>query len=308
MKPQHDDQLFPIRILAERTGVATPTLRAWERRYGLLKPRRTPSGHRLYSGADVALVRRVTELMQDGLAIGEIAARWRNRSLEVQTEALPVSADPWQQFVDATLRAIADFSPERLESLHNEASSLYPLELVTERLIEPVLRRLGENWRERPLGIGEEHFYSAWLRNKLGARLHHAAAQARGATLVCAGIPGNHHEIGLLLFVLAAMGRGFRIIYLGPDVPLAQLPQLAERVGARAVVLAAPLGSRLNVHLQELAACVGALSCPLFLGGALTDAERSRLRGMAVVPLGDEVVLGLHLLQRHLPRADGAGT
>jgi DNA-binding transcriptional MerR regulator len=294
-----DPELFPIRTLSARTGVPSATLRAWERRYGLLKPRRTPSGHRLYVGADVDLVRRVTELMQDGLAIGQIAARWRSGQL---AEELPGIADdavgPWRDYRERTVRAIADFSPERLEAIHTEASSLYPLELVTRRLIEPVLRTLGEDWQERPRGVGEEHFYTAWLRNKLGARLHHASGQGGGATLVCAGLPGDSHEIGLLLFVLAAQGHGFRVVYLGPDLPLAQLSAVAERVGARAVIVGAghyPFDPSVG---EELAACRRSMGCPLYIGGRLDAAARELVSEAGARVLGDDVAAALHQLRR----------
>ncbi len=82
------------------------------------------------------------------------------------------------------------------------APTFYPVDMVTERLIEPVLVELGSVWPAGDAGIAEEHFYTSWVRNRLGARFHHAAGQARDVRILCACLPGSYHEIGLLLFSL----------------------------------------------------------------------------------------------------------
>jgi len=142
---KHDQMdRFPIRTLSERTGIGASTLRAWERRYGLLMPERTPKGHRLYSDADVHLVESIRTLLDEGHSFSAIAKQVKQGSDFVEGgRRWPELVGVWSDYLNATLRAVQDFSTERVEAIHNEATSLYPLDMVTERLIEPVLTELG---------------------------------------------------------------------------------------------------------------------------------------------------------------------
>jgi DNA-binding transcriptional MerR regulator len=189
-----DSLQFPIRELVRRTGVNASTLRAWENRHGLLKPVRTPAGHRLYGVADVQRVRRLQELLAQGLSLADSAPLLQQEAgLAVEAgadllEALRLrQANPaWYGYLLETLRALEDFSSERLDKLYNEACALYPIDLVTRNLLIPVLEQLGLRWDKRDSGIAEEHFFSGWLRNKLGARLHHSMGLSRGRPLILA--------------------------------------------------------------------------------------------------------------------------
>lgn len=292
---------FPIRVLAEQTGVGTSTLRAWERRYGLLDPERTPKGHRLYSSQDVRRVERILDLLNEGHSLSAIARDLKagDRS-ELNQEKLAGRSGVWAGYLDGTLQAIADFSNERLEAVFNEATSLHPLELVTERLIEPVLVQLGEQWHARDAGIAEEHFYSAWVRNRLGARFHHATGQAHGPKILCAGLPGSHHDTGLLLFSLAALSRGYRVLYLGADLPLAQAPFVVARAAARGVVFSARVGMDTEMH-AKLADLTRSLEVPVLLGGPSSDQPLEKFEDAGGVRLGSRISVALKVLGIHVP-------
>lgn len=292
--------LFPIRVLSEKTGVGTSTLRAWERRYGLLHPERTPKGHRLYSPDDILLIQRILTLLQEGHSLPAIARQLKEgTNAGLSQERLAGQADVWSNYLEETLQAIADFSTERLESIFNEASSLYPLDMITERLIEPTLVALGERWQTRDAGIAEEHFYAAWVRNRLGARFHHAIGQAHGARIVCAGLPGSHHEIGLLLFALSALSRGYRVLYLGVDLPLEQIPLVVERSAARGVVLSAR--SEIDTSMEKaLAALTQTLKVPLMLGGPGSDVGLTEFDQAGGVRLGSRIRVGVEVLSSNV--------
>ncbi len=297
--------LFPIRMLSERTGVGAPTLRAWERRYNLLTPQRTPKGHRLYGEPDVRKVQRILELLQDGHSLPAIAGQIRQGRGKAGTARDKLTqSGVWRGHVDDTLRAIADFSHERIEAIFNEATSLYPVDMVTERLIEPVLVALGEQWPDNPSGIAEEHFYANWVRNRLGARFHHGYGQAKGARVLCACAPGNFHDIGLLLFSISALTRGYRVLYFGPDLPLDQIHPILQRSGARGVVLAAhepltPAGD------QELAGLAAEIDVPLMLGGAGSNHPLPAFEAAGGVRLGSRIAVALQVLASHIPVHSG---
>lgn len=308
---------YPIRKVTERTGVGGSTLRAWERRYGLLKPRRTPKGHRLYSEGDIALIMRVMELLDDGHAISEVSRRVLDGNGVAETsDAVVANAVPgvpgpgakkpprsgqWKDYLDRLLRAVEAFSPQRLDAVYNEASSLYPMDLVSQNLVEPALVELGSRWKFNHLSIAEEHFFSAWLRNKLGARLHHEAARSTGVSLVIACVPGHRHELGVLLFALAALGRGYRIVYLGIDMPLEPIPEVVERSGARGIILAGGREDDPEATVAGLKSLASNVSCPVFVGGPICHRSEQSLISAGTLPIGEQFALALHLVTSRLP-------
>jgi len=314
-KRQIDQDRFPIRVLAEKTSVGTSTLRAWERRYGLLHPERTPKGHRLYCNLDVKRVLKILDLLNDGHTLPSISEmlsveNTSTASLNLydleSNKASPSIANTamatlWDEYIKSTLEATADFNIERIDAIYNEASSLYPVDMVTDRLIQPAIAILGNRWKEHPQsGVAEEHFYTSWLKNRLGARFHHAYSQARGARIICACVPGSFHEIGLMLFALSALARGYRVLYFGADLPLDQLPYITQRSAAKAVVLGAQTQMDENAN-KELAALAEELNTPVFIGGsdALIDTEAFQASGGIL--LGANVSVALKVFESHVP-------
>lgn len=288
--------LFPIRELVERTGVNASTLRAWENRHGLIVPVRTASGHRLYGPADVARIRRVQELLAQGLALGRIAARLAAETPETLAGNDSEERIGWPGYIAETLRALADFSTERLDHIYGEACALFPIDAVTEGLLIPVLGQLGERWDKRPSGIAEEHFYSAWLRNKLGARLHHAAGTARGRLLVFACLPGEDHEIGLLIFALMALQAGYRVIYLGANMPTRQIAPVVHHVQAAAIVLAGRPVPDPGPVLADIGWLAKEAGVPICVGSHASVQLGAELCAEGAIPLGANLQAGLHRL------------
>ncbi len=302
--PEHSEERFPIRELVRRTGVNASTLRAWENRHGLLIPTRTPSGHRLYSQQDVLRIRRLQDLLAQGLSLAEISPLLSEPSLEEDTPAtmdlhLPAGS-AWHGYLQETLYALEDFSTERLDNLYNEACALYPIDIVTDNLLIPVLHQLGSRWDKRPSGIAEEHFFTAWLRNKLGARLHHAASLPKGGQLILACLAHENHEIGLLVFALAALQHGYRIVYLGANMPTREIFHVARHTLAQGIVLAGRDVPDPRPALEDIAWLVQATSSPVFVGSHFSSQVRPQLISAGAHPLGDDMAIGMRLLASQL--------
>lgn len=298
---------FPIRELARRTGVNASTLRAWETRHRLIVPARTESGHRLYSERDVRRVRRLLDLIAQGYplaSLGDFVAAEQSSEAGLEqderTRHLVPQAAGWAGYIDESLRAIADFSVEKLDMLYNEACGLYPIDLLTQQLLIPVLVALGERWHLRKAGVAEEHFFSAWLRNKLGARLHHSASQQRGKLLVLACIQEEIHEIGLLLFALSVLQRGYRVIYLGANMPTRQITHVAERTRAAAIVLAGRDRMDFEEAVADIAWLVRAGSTPVFVGSHFSTQAHEALLNAGALCLGSDIGAGLDVLDKRL--------
>lgn len=290
--------LVPIRTVSSLTGVNSVTLRAWERRYDLIKPIRTPKGHRLYSMVDVERIQQVVGLLDHGMSIGQA-----RQALEAgpvgeaeRIDAKSGSAmhfDLWQHYQSRLLQAIADFDDRVLNEAYDEALSLYPVDIITSRLIVPLLRELGDRWATGVGSIAEEHFFSVFLRNKLGARFHHLSRNRQGPKLLAACLPGEHHEVGLLLFGLAALDRDYRVVLLGPNMPLAELPRVAARAAIDAIVLSGSAQVSAALIETDLPHLCRRTELPVFIGGRVVDRYPEALTAAGAILLEEDLSLAL---------------
>lgn len=301
--------LYPIRTVASLTGINPVTLRAWERRYGLIKPKRTPKGHRLYSAQDIGQIRRILQLIDEGVSIGHVK-KILSGNLETSDDAAAQppaepgtqSSGPWAQPVERMLAAAARFDPRTLDAVYNDASALYPIESVSRHLLVPVLRRLRERRFETAAAEAQERFLRTYLRYKLGSRYHQQFQQSQGPRLMGACLPGETSEVELLLFALAALTHGYQVISLGPDVPLTSLTEALKSSGCQGLIL---LGNRepqpLVVHTQlaELSASCGV---PVFVSGAIAQSLTEPLRRAGASPLPPETGKALSEIDARLAR------
>jgi len=296
-----DIGLYPIRAVAEITGVNAITLRAWERRYGLLEPIRKTSGHRLYSQAHIDLITRVVGLLDRGMRIGDVKAHIEAAETPEATDGSGV-VSRWRRLQERMVAAIVQFNEDGLESTYNEALAVYPIDIVTEKLLTPLLQELGRRWEDGEGSVAEEHFFGCYLRNKLGARFHHRTKATGGPTLILACLPGDRHETGLLLFALAANEAGFRTILLGADLPLAELPAAARKTKAAGVVLSGLVAIDPSEYDTDIGAVAQRISCPIFVGGRASIEAFDAFRRAGVEPLGHDVATGLARIRNDLLR------
>ena len=297
------EKLYTIGTVSKLTGVGAITLRAWERRYGLIQPVRKESGHRLYTRKHIDQINRITALTQQGIRISQI----RPEMLEsgVTPEDGP-RADQWKNYLDSMLAAIVHFDEDRLEEVYNEALSLHSIGVVTRRLLTPLLVELGLRWEGgEPASIAEEHFFAFYLRNKLGARFHHRPRRNTGPMILLAGLPGEHHDIGLLLFALAAIEAGYRVLPLGANMPLEYLPQVAGSKHCSAIVLSGAVEPSARVLADGLPDLVDATSIPILVGGLSSVYGCDAITRAGAEPLGRDIDHGLRRLEEVLGEPTG---
>lgn len=274
--------MIPIKTICALTGVNPITLRAWERRYGLVQPERTLKGHRLYSEADVERIRRVLALTRDGVAIGQVKEVLDAERVPVEPN---VDKGPWPGYRRRFAAAIAAFDETAMEAIYGEALSLHPVNTVDRMLLMPMLEELGARWSKVAGGVAEEHFFSAYVRNKVGARFHHRRALERGPKLLAACAPGEQHEIGLLLFALAAHDAGFRVVLLGANVPFAETGAAARRAQCDAIVVSNAVDRASPEFYAELAALVASAKRPVYVGGKAVAPREREIRATGAVAL-----------------------
>ncbi len=289
---------YPIRTVAELTGVLPVTLRAWERRYNLVRPRRTEKGHRLYTDADVARIRRVLGLLEEGIPVSRVGPLLD--AAPVDEPATTDNGDNWSRYHERMRQALIHFDDGALDAVYNDALSLYPIDLVTRNLTTPLMRDLGATWRNDPAGIAREHFFSAYLRNKLGARFQHLNTRAGGDRLVAACPAGEHHDLGLILFALNLAGHGYHVVVLGADLPSAQIVEAAHIARGRAILLAATAAIDVDRLTTELACMVADSRLPVLLGGEASVRFHDQVSAAGAVALGSDFNTALDRMARSL--------
>jgi methanogenic corrinoid protein MtbC1 len=271
--PIHD--AFPLRTVAATTGLTPDLIRAWEKRYAVVAPIRGARGARLYTSADIAHLRLLARVVGAGRAIGDVAVLKR---AELEKLALPRAADaatergethaPREDFVPRILERLEGFDHAAVTRLLGDAVVALGVRSFVHEIALPLVHRVGARWANGELSIAEEHLVTGMLRNLLAGLVH--GRTARGRPLVLATPAGERHEIGLLLVALLAREAGANVVYLGVDLPAADIMTAATRTEAHVVGLSL-VGSRNRTHATDAVEAIqGALpaDCELWLGGA----------------------------------------
>jgi len=231
--------LYAPAAVAQMTGISAHVLRAWERRYDAVRPERTSGGARRYSGRDVRRLRLLRRAVDAGHPIGQVG-RLPDGELERRlafggshAETGAVLTLPVERVLEQARRMEMD-AMERTLSL--QLAALGPRSFVRD-LGVPLLRRIGEEWERDELSVAAEHAASATLRSLLGTTVRREGMISGGPTVVFATPAAERHELGTLMAATHALGSGARVIYLGPDLPAAEIAYAARSVAARAVAL-----------------------------------------------------------------------
>ena len=266
--------------LSRRTGTSVDSLRAWERRYGLLSPDRSDGGFRLYSDDDVKRVQAMQAHLHDGLAAAE-AARRALESGVPDAGGSDLIAQSKRELVDA----LASFAEGKANSALDRLLGALSVDTVLVEIVLPYLHELGEAWARGDASVAQEHFASNFVRGRLFG-LARGWGEGAGPHALLACPPREQHDLGLIAFGLALRNRGWRITYLGQDTPLSTLEQEARELAPDRVVVAASTPERLEDVLLDLAKL--AKAAPLSLAGAGASAELARKAG-AMLLEGDPV-------------------
>ena len=238
-----DTGALRIGEFARRVGVSPELLRAWERRYGLLQPVRSEGGFRLYTADDAQRVEQMKRALDEGLSAAEAARR---------ALAPARSSDPALEHARGRLLAAARLYDEAaVHSALDQALAGFGLETVLRELILPALRQIGDEWERGELEVGEEHFATTLIRERL-LSLSRLWSRGGGPLAVLACAPGERHDIGLIAFGLVLRSHGWRILFLGADTPIDTLAKAAAAMTPQLVVVASMDDALLDAVAVEL--------------------------------------------------------
>ncbi len=176
--------VFNTKAVARETGVPADTFRAWERRYGMPRPQRTPGGHRLYSERDIAIIRWLRDRTDEGVNISHAVLLLTN-TLDAPAITMPAGNDEARaigQLIDEIVQALMNFDSRQADQILSEAFSIYPFEQVLLELVQPAMVDVGERWHRGEINVAVEHFATQFVRRKLASLLSIFEGSAHRAT------------------------------------------------------------------------------------------------------------------------------
>lgn len=294
------EDLFPIREVARVTGVNPVTLRAWERRYGLIQPTRTESGHRLYSLSDIEKVRSILAWIERGVAVSKVG-KILARTESVQPASRFISPDlvradyiQWQQLV---AEAVGNFDDVQLDRVYGQIFSSYTAPVVFQDILMPLWRALLQ--RQHEFGQTSEWlFFDGFLRSRVMQRLLLKRETSSRRVLV-SPIAGQCRELELLVTTLFISRAEVDVRVMSVGQPFDELTLVCQKIKPLALVLvsnhapAAELPKRLNKLAMSL-------DCPVMLAGDASDLAQESLAGSSIACLGNEGMLMRQRLRQFL--------
>ena len=282
--------MYTIKQAAIRSGLSIPTIRAWERRYSVVRPARTESGYRLYDDEAIdclIAMRRLVEV--EGIRPSQAADQVRDGAADVagladlaRQAAAHAAVRPSIEGVDANavppaVAAIRDATRRMdipaIERLLDEAFAAERFESATSNIVYPALRAIGEDWADGIIDVGMEHATSETIRRRL-ARFYDAAVDLAAPLDVIVGLPpGCQHEIGAMGFAVAARRGGLSVLYLGANVPVPSWVRTADAIGAPAAVVGAIVERDVPAATDVVLSLLASTSRPVvFVGGRVAPA------------------------------------
>jgi len=285
--------LFPIRHISEVTGVLTVTLRAWERRYGLLKPQRTSKGHRLYSEYDIDRVRQVLSLLNKGLAIGQV-----RQVLDDKTKKPSASQDEGIEAQQAGLeKAALALDIQAVSQLIYNIGAIYPLAMMDARLIRPALHRMQQSdsvYQKPAIQCLKESVYMAMLKRKASA-----LKKADNPSLLFMAMTEKFSCLSYELAQVAAMENGLSVLALGHHSQVTMLSEIALEKKAVAIVLWADEEPALGWE-NDIRALRAKSKATILMGGELAARQSSLLTSLNIQTLPLEIDAYIKVLKNDL--------
>lgn len=298
-----------MRVVAQRTGLTPDLLRAWEKRYGAVKPVRSPGGQRHYTDADVERLQLLVRATRNGRQISQVAGLPNdelNKVIEADERAAALDRAPSgdgpasEIFLSTALMAVERFDAYTLEQTLRTAALRLPSDDVLDQVVGPLLFTIGSLWHQGLLQPANEHLATTTIRRVL-TWMSEVAAPQSGAPVVLVGTPANQiHELGAMLAATTASGNGWRVVYLGPNLPAEELARAAKHVKAEAVALSIvfPVDDPgVADELRRLRAALGPQT-GIVVGGSGADSYANVIREVGADLIGSLTGLRTWLRQR----------
>ena len=307
--------MYTIKRAAELTGISVATLRAWERRYGVVSPQRSDGGYRLYGPEDVRALAIMNSLVNEGWSAREAAAETTRRlsSRDAAGREAPFGRGDREvrggrvaplrpggryqsEDAEAFIRAAERLDSASATAVLDARFALGTFEHVVDDWLMPTLALVGEAWAHGRLTVAGEHLVSYAVQRRLAAAYEAASGRADGPTLLIGLPPGARHELGLLAFAVAARRAGFATVYVGADLPVEDWLRAIEARRAAGMVMAVPRNIDIATA-QEIVDTVSRTHPEVVIG--LGGSQQNEINGTCV-HLGHSITVAVGEMMRRL--------
>ena len=288
--PPTDEPRHPIGVVAERTGLSPDVLRVWERRYSVVDPRRSTGGQRVYSDSDIERLALLQRATQGGHGISHVASLSKSRLEKLVRDIEAARRRPAletsrsvesHEVIGKAMQLTEALDPNGLELLLKRNIARYGLAAFVDSIAAPFLREVGDRWHSGMLTVSQEHFATAVLQRVVTDTAPLLTGADGGPTIVIGTLEGERHANGALMAAATAASEGWRVIYLGADLPAGEIADTAIRTRARAIgisVVLAEKKSRARADLRHLAKAMTP-GTTLLVGGSGSRELRESLSG-----------------------------
>jgi DNA-binding transcriptional MerR regulator/methylmalonyl-CoA mutase cobalamin-binding subunit len=268
---------FSIKAVAQATGLTVETLRAWERRYEVVRPNRDGSGRRNYTASDVARLRLLRTATELGHTISRLAPLPDEELAKLVADSgghARIANARGQAYFERALDAAMHSDPSGVEEALTSAVALLPPNEVIHSVIVPLTREIGERWHRNEMSIAQEHMVTDIVRRLVISASRGYLRADNAPCLVLATLSGERHEIGLLMCSWLASMRRYHTHYLGVDCPPEEIARFALEVDASAVLVSIVMPESFVPVIEQLTELAQHLRgrCDVWIGGTAARA------------------------------------
>jgi DNA-binding transcriptional MerR regulator len=302
--------VYNLKAVLQETGLKADVLRAWERRYNLPRPERTPGGHRLYSEYDIETIKWLRERQVEGLSISRAVDLWKELGeagsdpleayappgVYAPSERLPAADTRIETLRQSWLEAALAFNSLQADEILNQAFAIYPVETVCAEILQRGVSLIGNEWLLDKASVQQEHFTTALASRRLETLITATPLPTRPQTVLLGCPPGEQHTFPVLLLNLLLRRRGLGVVYLGANLPIEHLGETAAVIKPRLIVLAAqhlPTAATLQSAMLSLQG----LGVSLAYGGLVFNRIPGLRSRIPATFLGEELEGSIQLIE-----------
>ena len=257
--------VYPIRYVAQQTGLSTHVIRVWEKRYQAVEPKRTESNQRMFCVKDIERLKMLKTAVRVGNSISQIAGLSSEELMQLvkpdvsDASRVSIAREPGSMdatyFYDRSLSTVLKFDAKGLESVLDRAAvHLSKMELI-KAVIEPLCQKIGVLWEQGELKVINEHMTTTVIQSFLWNLLRSAKVSETSPKIVIATPAGHQHELGALAIALIACESNWQALYFGPSLPAEEIAAAVTYADARAVALSITyieVSHQLNLEVKKL--------------------------------------------------------
>lgn len=222
---------YNIKAVSNMIGIQPGTLRAWERRYKMIRPTRNEAGHRLYTDEHIKILKWLMDKVERGFTISQAVSLLENQT-EANIDEAKESTELNQidVFSEDILQALLTFNEQEAHAKLDYAFSIFSPEKVAIDMIGPSLVKIGQLWEENKITSAHEHFATNFLRSRIGMMLISMPSERMLPKVICVCGPNERHELGLLIFTLYLKRKGYDVVYLGQSISSSDIDEVVKEI------------------------------------------------------------------------------